>query len=126
MARAQFKVTTLLVFALLFSAVQCVGSCASESCNPAGAEQSPRGGESPCHRHQQTPAHETPLLCAPDFLLPGTGGFSITQVSVAGSAIGSLIVAAIVSQSPVVADAPAVPVFLMPDLTPASRIVLRI
>jgi hypothetical protein len=57
-ARVQF--VALLIATLVFSAAQCVASCAAESSKPASP---------PCHQHS-APGHELAASCAPDFLVP--------------------------------------------------------
>src|SRR5580658_3221459 len=102
----------LLIVALIFSAAQCVASCAAEGSSHAVP---------PCHPHK-APAHETSAACGHDFLVPDAHSSSPAHI------------AAIWSNVPTVASAPAlvaavafrVPASSPPNPSPVPSGILRI
>ena len=64
----------LLILALVFSALQCLASCAAESCSSAVP---------PCHQHS-TPHHETSNACSHDFLIADAHGSSLIRTVAIG------------------------------------------
>jgi|ERR1700677_2028328 hypothetical protein len=60
MVSPRLQLVVLLIATLIFSAAQCVASCAAESSKPAPP---------PCHQHS-APGHQLAASCASDFLVP--------------------------------------------------------
>jgi hypothetical protein len=67
--RAHFG--ALLILMLIFSAVQCMASCAADDCSSALP---------PCHQHQN-PSHATSTACTQDFLVPDAHGSSLAHAA---------------------------------------------
>src|SRR5580704_18049036 len=102
----------LLIMALIFSAAQCVASCAAEGSSPAAP---------PCHQHK-APAHETSAACGHDFLVPDEHRSSPAPV-----AANRLPVATVPSTNWLVTvEASAPPAFSPPNPSPALSSILRI
>ncbi|MBV9768772.1 MAG: hypothetical protein JOZ32_04305 [Bryobacterales bacterium] len=68
----------LLIATLIFSATECVASCANQGCNAAVP---------PCHQHE-APAHETAPACPHDFVLPGAQTWSVAHIPLIEPGIG--------------------------------------
>src|ERR1039458_4385087 len=95
----------LLILALVFSAVQCLASCAAESCGSTVP---------PCHQHS-TPHHETSNACSHDFLIADAHGSSPIRTIAIGPVADSFV-----TEIWVTAD------FSPPELSPSSPSILRI
>src|ERR1700733_3773044 len=84
------QLVALLIVTLIFSAVQCLASCAAESCSPAVP---------PCHQHS-TPHHETSNACSHDFVLPLIHAVAIEPVSLVITIESSLVIEVGVTSPP--------------------------
>ncbi len=106
MASTRFQLVTLLIATLIFSAVQCVASC---------ADVSPKPAVPPCHQHK-APGHDLAASCAPDFVVP----VGHPSPAAGGIAIGEPVVT--LQSAPLFA---ATDTARLPDFSPPSSI-LRI
>jgi len=91
MASARVQLVALLIATLIFSAAQCVASCAVEDFRPATP---------PCHPHS-VPGHEIAAACGHDFLLPDAHPLSAAiDLPVAAIEISHSLTAAVLSTVP--------------------------
>src|SRR5579863_5826109 len=86
----RIHLVALLIVALVFSAVQCLASCATESCSSAVP---------PCHHHS-TPHHETSNACSHDFVLPVIHAVAIGPVALVITIETSLVIEVGVTSPP--------------------------
>jgi len=91
MVSARIQLVALLIATLIFSAAQCMASCAAESSKPALP---------PCHQHKVV------VSCAYDFLVPDANRLPITY--------------ALAIPLPVMLTVASTPLFIAVETTPSA------
>jgi hypothetical protein len=112
MRAPRIQVVALLVLALIFGAVQCVASCASES---------PSTGGPPCHGHP-VPSHAVGADCTHDFLLPDVQTSSLAHIATIAFAAPAVPCAHLIIATEIVVT----PALSPPDPSFSSSIILRL